>query len=59
MIEKLKNLCDFLGYYKDGLIIREKVLDKIDDYIFSLECAIEILEKLRNEERSSQNGNIE
>jgi len=24
MIEKLRKLCDFLGYYKDDLIIREK-----------------------------------
>ena len=59
MIEKLRKLCDFLGYYKDDLIIRERVIDKIDDYIFSLECAIEILEKIKYEERSIQNGNIE
>lgn len=58
MIEKLRKLCDFLVYYKDDLIIREKVVDKIDDYIFSLECAIEILEKIKYEERSLQNGNI-
>jgi hypothetical protein len=59
MIEKLKELCDLLGYYKDDLIIREKVIDKIDDYIFSLECAIEILEKIKYKGRSIQNGNIE
>ena len=59
MIEKLRKLLDFLGYYKDDLVIREKVIDKIDDYIFSLECAIEILEKIKYEERSIQNGNIE
>ena len=59
MIEKLQKLCDLLRYYKDDLIIREKVVDKIDDYIFSLECAIEILEKIKYEERSIQNGNIE
>lgn len=59
MIEKLQKLCDLLRYYKDDLIIREKVVDKIDDYIFSLECAIEILEKIKYEERSLQNGNIE
>lgn len=58
MIENLQNLCDLLKYYKDDLIIREKVVDKIDDYIFSLECAIEILEKIRNKGRSVQNGNI-
>ena len=58
MIEKLQKLCDLLRYYKDDLIIREKVVDKIDDYIFSLECAIEILEKIKYEERSIQNGNI-
>ena len=59
MIEKLQKLCDLLRYYKDDLIIREKVVDKVDDYIFSLECAIEILEKIKYEERSIQNGNIE
>lgn len=58
MIEKLQKLCDLLRYYKGDLIIREKVVDKVDDYIFSLECAIEILEKIKYEERSLQNGNI-
>lgn len=58
MIEKLRKLYDFLGYYKDDLVIRERVVDKINDYIFSLECAIEILEKIKYEERSIQNGNI-
>lgn len=58
MIEKLKKLLDFLGYYKDDLFIRERNIDKINDYIFSLNCAIEILEKIKYEERSIQNGNI-
>lgn len=32
--------------------------EKYKDCVFSLECAIEILEKIKYEERSLQNGNI-
>lgn len=58
MINKLKKLLDFLSYYKKDLFIRERNIDKIDDYIFALKCAIEILEDIRINERSIQNGNI-
>lgn len=54
MIENLKFI---LNMMKDkSLTATEK---RIKDCAFSLECAIEILEKIKYEERSSQNGNIE
>ena len=54
MIENLKFI---LNMMKDkSLTATEK---KIKDCAFSLECAIEILEKIKYEERSLQNGNIE
>lgn len=53
MIENLKFI---LNMMKDkSLTATEK---RIKDCAFSLECAIEILEKIKYEERSSQNGNI-
>lgn len=54
MIENLKMILDVMKNWEKG-IPREKY----KDCTFSLKCAIEILEKLRNEERSTQNGNIE
>ena len=54
MIENLKFI---LNMMKDrSLTATEK---RIKDCAFSLECAIEILEKIKYEERSIQNGNIE
>lgn len=54
MIENLKII---LSLMKDKDVkVDEKILKRC---AFSLECTIEILEKLRNEERSIQNGNIE
>lgn len=54
MIENLKFI---LNMMKDkSLTATEK---RIKDCAFSLECAIEILEKIKYEERSLQNGNIE
>lgn len=58
MIEILKMLLDELKIINEKDTIHyNKVNTK--PYICSLECAIEILEKLRNEERSNLNGNIE
>lgn len=54
MIENLKMILDVMKNWEKGI-----PRDKYKDCVFSLECAIEILEKLRNEERSLQNGNIE
>ncbi len=55
MLENLKLLLDELQHNPDCHLSR----GNYQDVSFSLECAIEILEKLRNEERSIQNGNIE
>ena len=41
---------------ENSIVFTDKTLK---DCKFSLECAIEILEKIKYEERSSQNGNIE
>mgnify|MGYP007115352252 CR=1 FL=1 len=54
MIENLKFLLSMMK--ENSIVFTDKTLK---DCKFSLECAIEILEKLRNEERSIQNGNIE
>jgi hypothetical protein len=53
----LQNLKLILEMMKDNSIVIPK--SKYKECILSLECAIEILEKLRNEERRIQNGNIE
>ncbi len=54
MIENLKII---LSLMKDKDVkVDEKTLKRC---AFSLECAIEILEKIKYEERSMQNGNIE
>lgn len=54
MIQNLKLILEMM---KNNSIVIPK--SKFKQCIFSLESAIEILEKLRNEERSIQNGNIE
>lgn len=54
MIENLKMILDVMKNWEKG-IPREKY----KGCVFSLECAIEILEKIKYEERSIQNGNIE
>lgn len=54
MLENLKLILNMMNDYDKSI-----PKSKFNDCIFSLECAIEILEKLRNEERSLQNGNIE
>lgn len=54
MIENLKMILDVMKECEEGIPI-----GKYKDCVFSLECAIEILEKIKYEERSIQNGNIE
>ena len=54
MIENLKFLLYMMN--ENSVVFTDKTLK---DCKFSLECAIEILEKIKYEERSVQNGNIE
>lgn len=54
MIENLKFLLSMMN--ENSIVFTDKTLK---DCKFSLECAIEILEKIKYEERSIQNGNIE
>ena len=54
MIENLKFLLSMMK--ENSIVFTDKTLK---DCKFSLECAIEILEKIKYEERSIQNGNIE
>lgn len=54
MIENLKFLLSMMN--ENSIVFTDKT---IKDCKFSLECAIEILEKIKYEERSIQNGNIE
>lgn len=54
MIENLKMILDVMKERREGIPI-----EKYKGCVFSLECAIEILEKIKYEERSIQNGNIE
>ena len=54
MIENLKLLLDELQHNPDCHLSR----GDYQDVSFSLECAIEILEKIKYEERSIQNDNI-
>lgn len=54
MIENLKFLLSMMN--ENSIVFTDKTLI---DCKFSLECAIEILEKIKYEERSIQNGNIE
>lgn len=54
MIENLKFLLSMIN--ENSVVFTDKTLK---DCKFSLECAIEILEKIKYEERSMQNGNIE
>ena len=56
MIEYLKNLLFDLKACENG---KQLTCSSINQKIIALECAIEILEKLRNEERSNLNVNIE
>lgn len=58
MIEILKMLLDELKKINEKDTIHYNK-PNTKQYIFSLECAIEILEKIKYEERSIQNGNIE
>lgn len=58
MIEYLKELLQDLKQCEDE-ICPTLVCSHLKQKNFALETAIEILEKLRNEERSTQNGNIE
>lgn len=58
MIEILKMLLNELKRINEKDTIHYNKLNT-KQYIFSLECAIEILEKIKYEERSMQNGNIE
>ena len=58
MIENLKRLLNELYHAKKGIGIYG-LTKQLNNYITSLECAIEILEKIKYEERSLQNGNIE
>ena len=55
MLENLKLLLDELQNNPDCHLSR----GDYQDMIFSLKCAIEILEKIRNKGRSIQNVNIE
>lgn len=55
MIENLKRLLFDLKACENG---KQLTCSSINQKILALECAIEILEKLRNEERSNLNGNI-
>lgn len=57
MIENLKRLLNELYHAKRGIGIYG-LTKQLDNYITSLECAIEILEDIRINERSIQNGNI-
>lgn len=54
MIENLKFLLSMMN--ENSIVFTDKTLK---DCKFSLECTIEILEKIKYEERSIQNGNIE
>ena len=56
MIVYLKNLLFDLKCCENS---KQLTCSSINQKILALECAIEILEKLRNEERSIRNGNIE
>lgn len=58
MIENLKRLLNELYHLKRDAEINS-LTKQLNNYITSLECAIEILEKIKYEERSTQNGNIE
>lgn len=58
MIEYLKELLQDLKQCENE-ICPTLVCLHLKQKNFALETAIEILEKLRNEERSMQNGNIE
>lgn len=58
MIEILKMLLDELKIINEKDTVHYNKLNT-KPYICSLECAIEILEKIKYEERSVQNGNIE
>lgn len=58
MIEYLKELLQDLKQCENE-ICPTLVCLHLKQKNFALETAIEILEKLRNEERSIQNGNIE
>ena len=55
MLENLKLLLDELQHNPDCCLSR----GNHQDVSFSLECAIEILDKIKYEERSLQNGKIE
>lgn len=55
MIEYLKKLLFDLKTCENG---KQLTCSSINLKILALECAIEILEKIKYEERSSQNGNI-
>ena len=57
MIENLKRLLNELYHTKRSAEIN-RITKQLNNYIASLECAIEILEKIKYEERSLQNGNI-
>lgn len=58
MIENLKRLLNEL-YHTERSVGINRINKQLNNYIASLECAIEILEKIKYEERSIQNGNIE
>lgn len=58
MIEYLKDLLEEMKLCKNDLI-SIVTMNNINKKIMALDSAIEILEKLRNEERSEQHGNIE
>ena len=54
MIENLKMILDVMKNWEKGI-----PKEKYKGCVSSLECAIEILEKIKYKERSMQNGNIE
>lgn len=58
MIEYLKELLEDLKEFNEGEDARDYFIN-YHQKVFSLETAIEILENLRNQERSEQNGNQE
>lgn len=56
MIENLRMLLNDIKHLNEE---NKNKINNYTDYVFALECAIEILEIIRNKGRSIQNGDIE
>lgn len=57
MLDYLKDLLEDLKEFNEGEDAREYFID-YHQKVFSLETAIDILTKIKNNERSVENGNI-